>query len=45
MKTRHLARKIPLFPIIPIVPLAMLVGSFVLSILAFREARHAHAAV
>ena len=44
MTIKHLAKKIPLFPFIPLVPLTMLVGSLVLSILAFREARHAHAA-
>ena len=44
MKIKHLAKKIPLFPIIPVVPLTMLIGSFVLSLLAFREARRAHAA-
>jgi len=43
MNAKRLARKIPLFPIIPLVPMAMLIGSFVLSILALREARQAHA--
>jgi hypothetical protein len=34
----------PLFPFIPLVPIAMMVGSFVLSALALREARHARMA-
>jgi hypothetical protein len=45
MRAKHLVKRIPFFPVIPLVPLTMLVGSLVLSILAFREARHAHAAV
>jgi len=44
MNLKRVARKIPLFPIIPLVPMAMLIGSFVLSVLAFREARQPHAA-
>jgi uncharacterized membrane protein len=44
MRTRELKRRIPLFPIVPIVPVGLVIGSFILSILAFREARQAHAA-
>src|SRR2546428_9222286 len=44
MRAKHLMKRIPLFPIIPIVPLTMVIGSFVLSILAFRRAGQATAA-
>jgi hypothetical protein len=44
MRAKELRKRIPLFPVIPIVPMALMIGSFVLSLLAFREARHARTA-
>jgi len=41
----HFLRSLPLFPFIPLVPIGLLVGSFVLSVFALREARLAHRAL